>query len=926
MFKRLVKKPIFVLLTASLLFFAGFNAAAFAQSNNTQIADESTLYTLMPMFLPGSAGSPSYDDLLTAMTKDQGYEAHCAGAQWVIERNQFGDIAKFFSQIPRENFYTVATQIYGGSSPYIVDFTKARIPVLRGMESKSSTIKNSSFEGMFGANYQTIENTYMLNSAGVSQRLLTSYQQCLAKSQNLFSISKICSEIEGEPCSLNKKYSVQTNDGLVTFKMLEILDWFSQMRPSLNGKQLYQQVCADITGGDEGNIAGSNNSKPSLPNVDQKLLDKTKKAVNIISIDLDSLYRLAFLVLVPTQNIQGDEDKFHFLQSNPQVNEEVQAPIFIAFKIPEFGTNKSKFVDNIDSLELSKMAIQAHKQNEEDQKQQSLKRDKDLQAAKGAPYIQNPLIKCPDSYPQCNRNQNNALLNVLVDLINGTAPDCKNVTLRVVEETTIESIFNQEDQNWEKAGDLFTPANKDIKDNLYKSNINQATVTRLTGSGANSFSWQMIIDQSNPDMRGKPVTVNAYLVLPVGETIKDVNKSLAIFWNEAEFFNLIKTNVIEDMKNADGTSKKGVIPKYYTIKGADVGISSSDIRSYIDNCEEVLTIDENGLYRTEYICTNYNYGVGLDEADKDAPLYPDFGLGFMLRKIQQTLRTTFDQTYNYIASCQRVEDMFLGRCSGDPNGDSTQSFCNGEGFKNIKNMPSAIQIPEFAKNIFSADIASRITPELIEAYEYAEQETGIPCEVVAGVHWTEGGLNANQSVFDGGALRGGSIKEDAKLAMEHLIDKFGGSFDKNNIEYEALVAAVGAYNGLGNQNCGKNTRWLNGGKCPPQFSSEDHPHPLAYVDDRHSDMDLIFCLDFVEFNCSVSPTGVTLSELRSSLDQKQQQWGFSDERKAELVKQASQHCYAGSTVCQNFSDGGRYPKYERPGSLTVAILLNESGL
>jgi hypothetical protein len=34
-----------------------------------------------------------------------------------------------------------------------------------------------------------------------------------------------------------------------------------------------------------------------------------------------------------------------------------------------------------------------------------------------------------------------------------------------------------------------------------------------------------------------------------------------------------------------------------------------------------------------------------------------------------------------------------------------------------------------------------------------------------------------QSLFDGGSLHGGSLKEDAKLAMEHLIEKFTNGFD-----------------------------------------------------------------------------------------------------------------------------------------------------
>lgn len=917
----------------------------------------------MPMFLPQAKPGLAYEDLLTAIIKDQGYEAHCGATQWIIDKTLWGEISKFFSNStpPLESFYNgLNPTIFSGTDPYIVDFTKARVPLFRGMEPKAETIKNSSFEGMFGANFQQTEEAYMLNSAGVSKRLLSSHQQCIAKIQNTLASIQICNEIINEPCTLNKEFSFQiavdeaggsrtlieagssslksgehTVD--VNFDNKILMSWIEKIRPELSGEDLYKKVCFDITGGD------SANPEPdySPPEVSIDKIARLREAMSRISIDLDSLYRLAFLVLVPRQD-KGkttSDDTFYFLQSAPQIDKYVHAPIFIAFKIPEFGTNKSFSANNIDSLELTKMVIQAKTQNEKDIDDQKAKRTEVYALAKAAPYLEDPIIKCPPSYPQCKRSDENALRNTLIDTINGTAPNCTNTTLRIVETETsagnlnaeessekssgIEQIFNQEDLNWEKAGDLFTPASKDIKDYNYKSPVNKLISDKLKSQDSNLFEWELIIDQDPPKM-DLPVIVNAYLVIPVGETIKDVNKSLSIFWSEEEFFNLVRTNVIEDMQN-----KAGVIPKYYTVKGANVGIDASDSINPLDECkyEEVLKQDSNGVSYSETVevCTNYTFGVSLEETKSDM-LLPDFGLGFMIRKIQQKLRNSFNQTYEYILSCNRVEDMFLGRCSGDPKGDSTQSFCSGEGFKNIKNVPSATAVPQFARDIFTADIASRITPELIEAYEYAEQETGIPCEVAAGIHWTEGGLNPTQSVFDGGGLRGGSLKEDAKLAMEHLISKFGGNFDKNNIEYEALVAAIGAYNGLGNQNCGKETRWLNGGKCPPQFTSEDHPHPLAYIDDRHSDMDLIFCLDYVEFNCSVSPTAATLSELRSSLDEKQAQWGFTDEKKEDLIDRAAKYCYAGSNVCQNFSEGNRYPKYQRPGSLTTAILLNESGL
>lgn len=966
MLNGFAKKVLFVLFCVIFLFASKENLISAQVANSTSVSDAANSFTMLPMFLPHGS-SLDYDALLSTMIKDQGYEAHCAAMQWTIDKKLLGDIEKFFSSSvpPEESFYHgLNPTIFGGVDPYIVDFTKARIPMFRGMEDKNKTLKNSSLEGMFGANYQTAQGSYLLNSAGVSKRVLSTYQQCLAKTQNLLSIKTICSEV-ADDCTINKKYdfkiavsdegssrsildseaeNLKSNEHIVdvSFKEVELLDWFQAIRPELNGEELYKQVCFDITGGDNTTTTGQSQSLSSA-SLDQ--IAKLSEAVGRISIDLDTLYRLAFLVLVPTQDPgkESDSDKFYFLQENPQVDSQVHAPIFIAFKIPDFATNKSRIAGNIDSLELSKMVIQAKTQNDKDISDQDEKRNLLYSLALSQP---DPVINCP--YPKCGK----PLEKTLISIINAASVRCKNDTLRIIESgdeidtssltvnerqasaSAIENIFNQEDLNWEKAGDLFTPASKDIKEYKYISQVNKTIIDELKAKFSNPFEWELVVDEDRPPL-DPPMIVNAYLVLPIGENVKDVNKSLSIFWSEEEFFNLIRNNVIEDMTNDDGTSKAGAIPKYYTIKDATFGISTSQQINPIDKCEykDVIKKDDSGGWYTEKVktCSHYTFGFGFSDttsknesSSKGNLLIPDFGLGFMVRKIQQKLRNTFNQTYDYILSCQRVEDMFLGRCSGDPTGKSEQSFCSGEAYKNIKNMPSANQIPQYAKDIFTAEIASRITPELIEAYEYAEQETGIPCEVVAGIHWTEGGSDPTKSVFDGGALRG-TLKEDAKAAMEHLISKFQGQFDKNNIEYEALVGAVGDYNGAGNQNCSRETRWSSGGKCPAQFYAEDHPHPLGWIDERHSDMDLIYCLDYTEFNCTTEPTTTAMNELRASLNESQAQYGFSDERKEELISQAAQYCYANSSICQTLSEGRKYPKYERPGSLTTAILLNESG-
>jgi len=973
----------FIKKTLSLFLFSFVFLALGVPARAQKPAEERDMaiyHTLMPMFVPNKDDGLNYEDLLYTMIRDQGYEAHCGGVEWWLDKDLFGDIGKFFSQDvpPEESFYNGLNPTeFGGVDNYVVDYSKARIPMMRGLQSRYDIVKNSSLEGMFGAGQQTEEDTYKLNSSGVSKRMLSDYQQCLAKTQNILASAQICDELEGEECTLNKEYSFQIvvdEEGnsrpavagenasslepgesieKVAFYMNALRGWFAEIRPDLHGKELYEQVCFDITGGDA--TTASTDYDP--PPVEPVKIAKLREAVKAISIDLDSLYRLAFLVLSPQQNKGKEEypdNKFYWLQNDPpaQIDSWAHAPIFIAFKIPDFGTNKSRIAGNIDTLELTKMALQTYEQNEKDKLDQTKKREFIYEAAKAAPLLLDgeKVMNCPSFYPQCRRKPENALNNVIEDMINGMSLKCKNQTLRIIQKTVdengepldiggftkvekqaeasgVELIFNQEDLNWERAGDLFTPASKDLKDNLYKSPANTQVANHLASSDTNPFEWKLMIDEDPPDLESYMI-VNAYLVLPIGETIKDVNKALAIFWDEDQFFDLVRNNVIEDMEN-----KKGVIPKYYTVKDANLGFSAVDSINPLNECVPEVKI-VNGVKEIHMVCSHYTFGVGFSET-RDEMLIPDFGLGFMVRKIQQTLRTTFHDTYEYILSCHRIEDMFLGRCSGNPEGIETKSFCDGEAFKNIKGLPPAGGIPQFAQDQFGAEILPLITPEHIEAYQYAEEQTGMPCEVVAGIHWTEAGLDINGSVFSGAALEM-SLKEDAKAAMEHLISLWPGTFDKNNIQYEDLVAAIANFNGPGNMNCSydfqdnaRPTRWRQGGKCEAQFFGEDHPHPLGWIDQRHSDMDLAYCMDFIEWSCQTEGTETELQaaadRIRDWMSNVDADVRWSEERIQSHVQESASKCFSGSPVCQTLSEGRKYPKYERAGSITTAILLNEAG-
>ena len=919
------KKKLLTIFLLIPLFFAALNLnPIYAQDADT--GERSAVeYTLLPLMVNG--GSMTYDSLATNMIWDQGYEAHCAHTTWKIKKSLWGDIQAYFS--PSNPDYN-GPVTFSGTDPYIADFNQARIPMLRGMENSLETIKNSSFEGMFGANYQLDGAAYDTNSSGVAQNLLTAYQQCIAKSQNVDAAVKICDTIDAsgaeEKCTVNKEYSLladpENNVPATAFKIRDIQGFFKDLHPELSGEERNTQVCADIT----------SNYEEAIKTLDVDKLDLTKAAINAIPIDLDTLYRLAFLVLVPTQDPNDNADKFYFLQSNAGINAKKHAPVIIAFKIPDFATNKSLAAGNVDSLELTKMVLQSATQNETDLGMQADKRETllyETQQAKNMPESEKT-IQC-DGFPQCQRSNDNLITNVIIDMVNATRPACENETLVIPDlssenasesaatESVAGQIFNQEDLNWEKAGDLFNPASKDLKNYEYKIKINDDLVNQLLSSNEENFDWQLEIDQYPPE-EGDEITVNGYLILPVGEAVKDANKSLAIFWNEKSFVKMIATNSLIDMEG-----KAGAFPKYLTIKNENTGFNASDSYDYCMEYGYVEKRDENDQLITVWDCVDKRkFGVTVADNKGDL-LFPDFGLGWMVRKIQQTIRATMNETYDYIKSCERVEDMFLGRCSGNPDGDSDVATCDGEAFSKIVGMPSSSQIPSYAKEYFDSYIKTKITPENMNAYAAAEEATGIPCEIAAAIHFNEGGMEATNSLFDGGNLRGGNLEEDAIAAMNHLLDKItalGGSADSLN--YDLLIEAIGNYNGPGNQNCtDAATRWSQNGKCPPQFYGEDHPYVLAFADDRHTDMDILFCQDFVKFSCNESANTAALDAARARI--KEYRPDISNEELESRINDVEQYCFAGSPVCETYSNGNKFPARTAPGALPTSIMIHELG-
>lgn len=849
-------------------------------------------YNYLPIIMNPGVSLTTTDNLkdviIGNLVQDQGYEVHCAAPQWHMSPSLYGEYQKYFEDGNYQGAVLLKSPDTG--DPYNVDLNEARIAMMRGDEDTTTTNKISSLEALFGVVNPALPPDET-NSSGAIYNLLSLEQQCDIKMKTMAAMKSVCLRHESSSiCALNMKIP-GTND----FKMGDLLAMLLEAKANFGEDD---QFCGAFVAGYKEDVI---TDRMKLSKADY---EKASEALQNYSIDQEHLYRVGFLVISVTQNIdEGEDDVFWYRKMPEDINATLQAPIIVAFKIPDFLTNKSQ---SISDFRDSSMILRdlywkpeiIEQMNEDSQK----KRQENMQLIANRRDAQE-IIKCGGLYPCPKDTPPEILQRAVIDIINGLGNACQETYMP-----------------YENAGDIGSPAKvTDERRTMLPPNFPYLIPSKRIAN----FAWEMEVNRDKPLANGQEMRVRAHLVIPMGTDLRYVEETLKALFQPEPYKEMEENHVMVDYQNKLGS------PDYYPITGRQIGFNSSnpthtftDYNAGPTECEtDPITKIETCKYPER------QFGAVIIEAGMEPLRILGAKFGWMVRMIQEEFR----QPHLKI-KCSRTEDLFLGRCTIPPEGEEEEKFtCDGKAFENIKDMPAADQVPEFAKSTYDSQIEPKITKELIEAYAYAEKETGIPCEVVAGIHWTEGGMNPNQSLFDGGALRG-TLKEDAKAAMEHLKSKWKGQFNPDNIPYQDLVAAIGAFNGPGNMNCSSDpsnqprpTRWRTGNKCPAQFESEDHPHPLGWIDDRHSDMDLIYCLDFVEFKCDTEPTTAALASLRTILDESQAAYNFSDEKKEQLITDAAQYCYANSSICQTLSEGRRYPRYDRPGSLTTAILLHESG-
>jgi hypothetical protein len=128
--------------------------------------------------------------------------------------------------------------------------------------------------------------------------------------------------------------------------------------------------------------------------------------------------------------------------------------------------------------------------------------------------------------------------------------------------------------------------------------------------------------------------------------------------------------------------------------------------------------------------------------------------------------------------------------------ESTGWVCDGKNFEKLGNISELSQRGREAV----MPLLGELTEELVSVYAAAESETGVPCEIIAGIHHIEAGSSPDQDLQSGAPLNGRTLLESAIQAGYELQDKVGGNIDS----FENAIKALSRYNGGGNSNCRSN--------------------------------------------------------------------------------------------------------------------------
>lgn len=176
-------------------------------------------------------------------------------------------------------------------------------------------------------------------------------------------------------------------------------------------------------------------------------------------------------------------------------------------------------------------------------------------------------------------------------------------------------------------------------------------------------------------------------------------------------------------------------------------------------------------------------------------------------------------------------------------------------------------IPQSVNPVSPGSFATLISGDVVNVAKIASAQTGVPCEMLVGIHYVEAGWSDKGSFISGrpigavetdigealyctglgGTFSGGgcvfsSLQQTAVASANIVLNKMQALTGQRKppANFEEMIGAMELYNGPGNANCKASVPY--NGPCPPPRGT-DNPYALGHFDIAHKDMFLIYCGD-----------------------------------------------------------------------------------
>lgn len=284
--------------------------------------------------------------------------------------------------------------------------------------------------------------------------------------------------------------------------------------------------------------------------------------------------------------------------------------------------------------------------------------------------------------------------------------------------------------------------------------------------------------------------------------------------------------------------------KYHLLTIPDaMGQSLSDIKQFTYDTRDTAQ-ELSGL-------KDYNLGLSNNVEDGKDLLYGGKQLGPVDAKRHLAYYTCNDEMFSSQQDTS-IEAYALGTRIGCNQAGSAppEGKCDGQLFAKLLSSSNYQDVGAKGEAYFNSYIKGNLTPELMNTYAAAEKATGVPCEILAGIHFVEADNNPKGSLVSGRTLgtpepdAGGkvfhSLLDTAIYAGKELKGKVGSNLASANV----AITALSRYNGGGNSNCQLGYPYkIPYGGCPRLFEGEDDPYPTSFLDAKHNSMYLLYCAD-----------------------------------------------------------------------------------